>query len=63
MSAKKSIEFFERAIRLDPGYAPAYAELASSYHFLGYNWPLCSAVAETRRGRWPDVFVVGARRA
>ncbi|MCA1586566.1 MAG: tetratricopeptide repeat protein, partial [Acidobacteria bacterium] len=33
-SAKKSIEFFERAIRLDPGYAPAYAKLAYSYHFL-----------------------------
>ena len=33
-SAKKSIEFFERAIQLDPGYAPAYAQLAGSYTFL-----------------------------
>jgi TolB-like protein/DNA-binding winged helix-turn-helix (wHTH) protein/Flp pilus assembly protein TadD len=33
-SAKKSIAFFEQAIRLDPGYAPAHARLAFSYHFL-----------------------------
>lgn len=32
---KKNIEFFQRAIKLDPGYALAYAGLADSYMKLG----------------------------
>jgi TolB-like protein/tetratricopeptide (TPR) repeat protein len=34
-SLKKSIEYFEQAIAIDPRYAPAYAGLASSYASLG----------------------------
>jgi TolB-like protein/Tfp pilus assembly protein PilF len=32
---KRSIEYFERAIRHDPSYAPAYAGLADAYALLG----------------------------
>ncbi|HEX9421762.1 MAG TPA: tetratricopeptide repeat protein [Pyrinomonadaceae bacterium] len=32
---KRSIEFYERAIKLDPGYAMAYAGVADSYMKLG----------------------------
>lgn len=31
-AVKKSIESFEEAIRIDPGYAPAYAALARAYY-------------------------------
>jgi serine/threonine protein kinase/tetratricopeptide (TPR) repeat protein len=31
-AVKKSIEYFEEAIRIDPGYAPAYAALARAYY-------------------------------
>jgi serine/threonine protein kinase/Tfp pilus assembly protein PilF len=30
--AEKSIKYFEQAIRIDPGYAPAYAALARAYY-------------------------------
>jgi serine/threonine protein kinase/tetratricopeptide (TPR) repeat protein len=32
---KKSLEYFEQAIKKDPSYAPAYAGLADSYNMLG----------------------------
>lgn len=35
---KKAIECFELAIRLAPGYAPAYAGIADSYFYLGYSF-------------------------
>jgi len=36
---KKSVEFFEQAIRLDSGYASAYAGMSNSYALLGfYNY-------------------------
>jgi serine/threonine protein kinase/Tfp pilus assembly protein PilF len=35
---KKSIEYFEQAIDIDPGYALAYAGLADSYSELGGDW-------------------------
>jgi eukaryotic-like serine/threonine-protein kinase len=31
---EKSIGYYEQAINIDPGYAPAYAGLARSYHWL-----------------------------
>jgi serine/threonine-protein kinase len=34
---EKSIEYFNEAIRMDPGYALAYAGLADSYYILGDN--------------------------
>jgi TolB-like protein/Tfp pilus assembly protein PilF len=34
-SLKKGIDYFERAIALDPQYAPAYSGLADSYSLLG----------------------------
>ena len=34
-SARKAIEHFERAIAVDPTYAPAYAGLGDSYRLLG----------------------------
>jgi len=34
---RKGIEFFERAIEIDPTYAQAYAGLADSYNILGDN--------------------------
>jgi TolB-like protein/Flp pilus assembly protein TadD/tRNA A-37 threonylcarbamoyl transferase component Bud32 len=38
---KKSIEYFETAIQLDPNYALAYAGLGDAYYVLGENgfWP------------------------
>lgn len=33
--ARKAIEYFERAIAADPGYAPAHAGLADCYRLLG----------------------------
>lgn len=33
----KSIDFFLKAVALDPGYAPAYAGLADAYWILGNN--------------------------
>jgi len=33
--ARKAIEYFERAIALDPGYAPAHSGLADSFWLLG----------------------------
>ncbi len=38
---RQAIEHFEEALRLDPGYAPAYAGLADSYALYGsYGWSL-----------------------
>jgi TolB-like protein/DNA-binding winged helix-turn-helix (wHTH) protein len=36
-SLKKAQQFFEDAIREDPRFAPAYAELADTYVFLAYD--------------------------
>jgi TolB-like protein len=36
-SLKRSIEYFQKAVEKDPGYAPAYAGLADSYAILGDN--------------------------
>src|SRR6185503_17784913 len=33
--ARKAIEYFERAIALDPSYAPAHAGIADCYRLLG----------------------------
>jgi serine/threonine protein kinase/Tfp pilus assembly protein PilF len=33
---KKSVAYFQEAIRLDPNYAPAYSGLADAYSFLGF---------------------------
>jgi TolB-like protein/DNA-binding winged helix-turn-helix (wHTH) protein/Flp pilus assembly protein TadD len=38
---RKSIRFFEKAIRVDPSYAPAYAGLANSY-LLSAGWLIMS---------------------
>src|SRR2546425_10187380 len=35
---KKSIEYFQQAIDIDPGYALAYSGLADSYSSLGGGW-------------------------
>ncbi len=32
----KSIDYYNQAIKLDPNYAPAYAQMATSYFFLGF---------------------------
>jgi serine/threonine-protein kinase len=37
---KKSIEYFEKAIRIDPSYAPAYAALARAYYPTGESFVL-----------------------
>jgi eukaryotic-like serine/threonine-protein kinase len=36
-SSQKAIQQFNRAIELDPAYAPAYAGLADTYSLLGYS--------------------------
>jgi len=36
-SLRKSIEYYERALEIDPQYAPAYAGLADSYMTLGFG--------------------------
>jgi eukaryotic-like serine/threonine-protein kinase len=33
---QKSIDYYGQAIKLDPNYAPAYAQMARSYFFLGF---------------------------
>jgi serine/threonine protein kinase/tetratricopeptide (TPR) repeat protein len=40
-----SIEYFEKAIEIDPNYALAYAGLSDAYHILGNNgfWPAAKA--------------------
>lgn len=35
---KKSLSYFQEAIREDPNYAPAYAGLADSYSVMGFGW-------------------------
>ena len=42
----KSIEYFNEAIRLDPGYAAAYAGLADAYNVTGCGRPTGLAMAE-----------------
>src|SRR5262249_34736139 len=48
---KKSIEYFERAIRLDPNYALAYAGLATSYVTTAYREMVPAPEPRRRRGR------------
>ncbi|MGH8459762.1 MAG: hypothetical protein ACRESV_10445, partial [Nevskiales bacterium] len=36
-SLRKSIEYYERALQIDPQYAPAYAGLSDSYQILGFG--------------------------
>jgi serine/threonine protein kinase/Tfp pilus assembly protein PilF len=43
---EKSIEYFNEAIRLDPGYAPAYAGLADAYNTSACGRPAGLAVKE-----------------
>ena len=46
---RQAIEHFEEALRLDPGYAPAYAGLADSYALYGsHGWTLAGGDAWTR---------------
>jgi len=33
---QKSIEYYNQAVKLDPSYAPAYANMANSYFFFGF---------------------------
>jgi len=44
----KAIEHFDRAIRIDPKYARAYAGLAETYGALGYYGHLATDLAMTR---------------
>ena len=39
---KKSIEYFQQAIKKDPDYAPAYYGMADEYTLLGYRGNLTS---------------------
>ncbi len=43
---QKSIEYFNEAIRLDPGYAVAYAGLADAYNITGCAMPAGLSMAE-----------------
>jgi TolB-like protein/DNA-binding winged helix-turn-helix (wHTH) protein/tetratricopeptide (TPR) repeat protein len=48
----KSVEYFERAVRLDPDYALAYAGIADAYNILGsYGLAEPSADESARRAR------------
>jgi TolB-like protein len=46
----KSIEYFEKAIEIDPNYALAYAGLGDAYYILGQNghWPPEKALPEAK---------------
>src|SRR3974390_1108232 len=52
---KKSVAYFQEAIRLDPNYAPAYSGLADAYSLLGFVGP------ETDRPR--DLATEAAKKA
>jgi TolB-like protein/DNA-binding winged helix-turn-helix (wHTH) protein/tetratricopeptide (TPR) repeat protein len=58
-SATRSVEYFERAIRLDPEFAAAYAGLAEVYSGLGGTSLVRSTSAETVR----PAAMAAARRA
>jgi len=45
-SILKSIEFFDEAIRRDPGYAAAYAGLADAYNVGGCGAPMAIPISE-----------------
>jgi tetratricopeptide (TPR) repeat protein len=45
---RRSLDFFEQAIKKDPGYAPAYAGMAGSYRALGHLQFLPQKEAEAK---------------
>ena len=47
---KKSVEYFERAIRKDPAYAQAWADLSDTYQFLSLwdSWPAKVAMPKAK---------------
>jgi TolB-like protein/DNA-binding winged helix-turn-helix (wHTH) protein len=45
---KKSVEYYEQAIKIDPNYAPAYAGMADAYALLGFRGNLPSNEALSR---------------
>ena len=51
---KRSIEFYEEALKKQPDYAPAAAGLSMSYAFLGYYRVLPSAEAWPKARRYAD---------
>ncbi len=48
--AKKSVEYFQRAVQKDPAFAQAWAGLADAYRFLAHYgiWPAWSTLQEAR---------------
>jgi len=44
-SHPKAVEYFQRAIELDPNYAPAYVGVADRYYYLGFFGALPTKVA------------------
>jgi serine/threonine-protein kinase len=55
---QKAINYFEKAIDLDPEYAVAYSALAESYVFLGFYEILSPAEAESKLRPYLDRAVV-----
>src|SRR5947208_11478520 len=49
-----SLEYFNRAIQIDPKWAPAYAQLARSYHYMASGLVVLSQI-ESRRPEGPGV--------
>lgn len=42
---RKGIDYFQRAVEIDPNYAPAYAGIADSYELLAFYGPFPAATA------------------
>ena len=50
--AERAVEFFERAINIDPGFAAAYAGLGNAYLWLGWSNALSSREAFPQARRY-----------
>ena len=57
---RKSIEYYQQAVAIDPNYALAYAGLAESNWFLAlYSYPQVNEVDPQSTGTRPESLGIG----